>query len=230
MSFIQIIDLTTDRPDDVRAVDAEWQAATAGRNTLQREAIYVDRDRPGHYLSICEFESYEQAMGNSQLPETGRAAERIAAVSEQVGFVNLDLVEVLTDRRTEYADRLLESVRHGHLDTEMFAADVETEFNVPFALMKLSGVDALAGLLRQGFPYGAEVLEHRSTATGDGVLVEFSARTVTGPDHPESTYSREIVRLELRDGRVGRFTLYCTGDWDAATQAEQLGAATSSTG
>lgn len=54
-----------------------------------------DRDRPGTYLQMVEFPSYEAAMENSNRPETGRFAERLAALcSGPPVFRNLDVVRV----------------------------------------------------------------------------------------------------------------------------------------
>ena len=77
MGFVQIIEFKTDKIDEVRAMDKEWRAATEGKRTRQPRSLVVeDRDRPGTYLVVVEFPSYEAAMKNSQLPETGDFAKR----------------------------------------------------------------------------------------------------------------------------------------------------------
>ena len=162
-------------------------------------------------------------MANSSLPETGEVAAEISAIATGgVGFTDLDLLEVPVDRRTDIAQGFLGSVRTGRLDRSMYTVDVAVELNVPFGLVRSHGPDELAQLLRDAFPYGGEVVSERAVPTDTGVLLEFAARTVTGPDRPESTYSRNLVRLEVAAGRIHSLTLYCSGDWDAATQAEQL--------
>jgi hypothetical protein len=60
--FVQIIDFTTRRYDDVRKVEDEWTAATEGIRTKPRWMIGKDRDRPNHYLEVVEFPSYAEAM------------------------------------------------------------------------------------------------------------------------------------------------------------------------
>jgi hypothetical protein len=223
MTFIQIIDVTTNDPDALRAADARWTAATQGRNTLRREAIYADHHTPNRYLAICEFDDYASAMANSALPETHQVAAEIAGIATgDVRFTDLDLLEVPTDQRTDVVRAFLESVGTGRLDRSMYTDDVAVEMNVPFGLVRTHGPDELAHLLREGFPYGGEVLSERAAPTDTGVMVEFTARTAVGPDRPDSTYSRNLVWLELDAGRVRALTVYCTGDWDAATQAEQL--------
>ena len=48
----------------------QYQNDTEGKRTSQREAITVDRNDPNRYLIVAEFDSYEAAMENSNLPET----------------------------------------------------------------------------------------------------------------------------------------------------------------
>jgi hypothetical protein len=92
MPFIQIIELTTTRPDEVEALVKEWQAQTAGRRTAQRGTFTQDRDRPDVYVQIVEFPSYEDAMSNSNLPETASFAERLTGLCDgPMEFRNLDV-------------------------------------------------------------------------------------------------------------------------------------------
>ena len=92
MSFVQIIDLTTSRPDDVEALVSEWRRQTAGRRTAQRGPFTRDRDRPDTYVQIVEFPSYEDAMANSDLPETSAFADQLAQLCDgPISFRNLDV-------------------------------------------------------------------------------------------------------------------------------------------
>ena len=95
MAFIQIISLTTSRPDDVEALVQEWRDKTEGRRTARRGTFTTGRDRPGTIVQIVEFPSYEDAMANSDLPETGEFAERLAALCDgPIEFRNLDVRSV----------------------------------------------------------------------------------------------------------------------------------------
>src|SRR5437588_253752 len=134
--FIQLVTLTTTKVDEIEKIDVAWRLATAGRNTLLRERVFADRDRPNTYTSVCEFASYEEAMANSDLPETAQAAAAIAAVCD-----------------------------------------------------------------------GPIVF---------GLLIEWSGHSL-GADR---RYCRQLANLELVGGRVARATVYCTGNWDAATYAQ----------
>jgi quinol monooxygenase YgiN len=95
MPFIQIIEFTTKQPDEIEQLVEEWRAATEGKRTAQRGTFTEDRDRPGTYVQIVEFPSFEDAMANSSLPETAALSERMAALCDgPARFVNLDVRSV----------------------------------------------------------------------------------------------------------------------------------------
>jgi quinol monooxygenase YgiN len=97
MSFVQIIQFETTKIDEIRQLDEEWYASTAGRRTVRREILTRDRSNPDRYTAIVEFDSYEEAMRNSQLPETSAIATAYEALSSgPVTFLDLDVIEVRT--------------------------------------------------------------------------------------------------------------------------------------
>ena len=94
MSFIQIMQLQTSKIDEIRAAVDEWQKATEGRRTVGRSAVCQDRDNPGRYAVVVFFDSYEDAMKNSALPETDALSRKTKALSDgPPTFVNLDIIE-----------------------------------------------------------------------------------------------------------------------------------------
>lgn len=98
MTFIQVIDYESDRGEEIEALLDEWRADTEGRRSTGLSISGRDRDRPDHYLTIVEFPSYEVAMENSALPETGAFAARMAELCKgEPVFVNLDQI-----RRDEF--------------------------------------------------------------------------------------------------------------------------------
>jgi len=95
MAFIQVIEFTTTRPDEVEALVGEWRTKTEGRRTAQRGTFTQDRERPNTYIQIVEFPSYENAMANSDLPETAAFAERLGQLCDgPMLFRNLDVRSV----------------------------------------------------------------------------------------------------------------------------------------
>jgi hypothetical protein len=92
MSFIQIIEYETDRPDEVAALDKEFEDADTPTR-LTHMHLGKDRDRPNGYVAIVEFPSYDEAMANSKAPETQQYAARMTELcTGPPRFVNLDVV------------------------------------------------------------------------------------------------------------------------------------------
>jgi quinol monooxygenase YgiN len=82
VSFIQIIEYRTSRIDEIVALMDEWLAQTEGKRTATRSTQAQDRENPGAYVQIVEFPSYEAAMENSDRPETGEFAAKMAALCD----------------------------------------------------------------------------------------------------------------------------------------------------
>ena len=96
MAFAQIIEFTTSRINDAEALFDKWMAATAGKRTAQRLMLTSDRDTANTYLEIVEFPSYEEAMQNSNLPETQEIGAELAALCDSgPTFRNLDVRRTL---------------------------------------------------------------------------------------------------------------------------------------
>ena len=92
VAFIQVIEYRTARIDELNAAMDEWLAKTEGKRTSTRSTQAQDRDNPGTYVNIVEFPSYEAAMENSNRPETGEFAARLAALCDgPPTFRNLDV-------------------------------------------------------------------------------------------------------------------------------------------
>jgi hypothetical protein len=93
MSFVQVIDFHTSDIDAVEKSGEEWEAATTGKRTVQKQIITRDRNDPSHYVLFVFFDSYESAMKNSELPETQAGAERFASLCSDMTFLDLDVID-----------------------------------------------------------------------------------------------------------------------------------------
>ena len=94
MKFVQIIEFRTKRPDEVQAAVDEYLASTEGKRSAGRGMTTKDRDQSDVYCQIIEFPSYEAAMKNSALAETGDFAKRMDALCDgPTTFRNLDVIE-----------------------------------------------------------------------------------------------------------------------------------------
>ena len=95
MGFVQITEIETSRPDEVEALVSDWRAKTEGVRKAQRGTFTKDRDRSDTYVQIVEFPSYEDAMANSELPETASFAEKLRGLCDgPLLFRNLDVRSV----------------------------------------------------------------------------------------------------------------------------------------
>lgn len=98
--FVQIVEYTTSRPDEVRALTERFRdrsRESSAAPVVVRGTVTADRDRPGVYMSIVEFRSYEEAMANSNRPETTEFAQAMAELCDgPPRFYNLDVQEVFT--------------------------------------------------------------------------------------------------------------------------------------
>ncbi len=94
--FVQIIEFQTSRADEIKAL-ADEVSGQRESGSLTRLTITEDRDRPGHHLSIAEFDSYESAMENSNRPETDEFSRRMAELCDgPPRFYNLDVLDQWT--------------------------------------------------------------------------------------------------------------------------------------
>jgi hypothetical protein len=94
MAFVQIIEFRSSKSEEMRAVGDEWEAAAAGDRKARRRVFCQDRDNPGHYFNIVFFDSFDEAMANSNLPVTQQFSQKMMALADgPPTFYNLDVVE-----------------------------------------------------------------------------------------------------------------------------------------
>jgi quinol monooxygenase YgiN len=99
-AFIQVIEFESSRYDEMQQMIQEMQAARQAEDPdgpgPRRATAAQDRDRPGHYIHMVEFASYEEAMANSQHPETQKFAAKLAELADgPPKFYNLDVLDVM---------------------------------------------------------------------------------------------------------------------------------------
>ncbi|GAB3590272.1 hypothetical protein GCM10027446_04630 [Angustibacter peucedani] len=94
--FVQIIEYDSSRPDEIREMSERFReehTGPPGPEAPQRITVVADRDRPNHYMTIVEFGSYELAMQNSEDPQTGEFAAKMAELCDgPPTFHNLDVL------------------------------------------------------------------------------------------------------------------------------------------
>lgn len=91
--FVQIIEFKTSRIEEIEELGRPSRTEGSTPPTFIRILATADRERPGTYLTIVEFESYESAMENSNRPETSDFAAKMAALCDGPPvFRNLDVM------------------------------------------------------------------------------------------------------------------------------------------
>jgi hypothetical protein len=94
VAFIQVIDYETSNPEAVEAAHEAWRESTEGKRNAKRIVRTRYHDDPNRFCDIVFFDSYDQAMQNSDLPETGEFAGRLSeAVKGEPHYWNLDVVD-----------------------------------------------------------------------------------------------------------------------------------------
>ena len=96
--FIQFVEFETTDIDAVAAALERFRDEHPGALTASASTIAEDRDRPGTFLSIVEFPSYEIAMEQQSNPVASEFSASLAKVmSGPPRFRNLDVRSVLTN-------------------------------------------------------------------------------------------------------------------------------------
>jgi len=78
--FIQIMEFETSRIDELEALMIQFRDERGDALLASKATLTEDRSRPGHYFVVVEFDSYEEAMKNSDDPATGEMAEKMNAL------------------------------------------------------------------------------------------------------------------------------------------------------
>ncbi len=95
--FIQVLKIETKRIDDVVAFSRKMSEERGDAQLARRVTITKDRDRKNTYRFIVEFDSFEDAMKNSNDPATQKYAKEMRKLlTKAPKFLNLDVRDVLT--------------------------------------------------------------------------------------------------------------------------------------
>jgi hypothetical protein len=105
----------------------------------------------------------------------------------------------------------------------LFLPDAFLDLTMPTWRIQAAGAEDLIGVRKQGHPGPGRVTRWRVDPIPAGFVLEFEERW----DHEgQEWYARQMLRAEVAEGQVTRLTVYCTGDWDQARQAEHAAAVT----
>ncbi|MGP3928077.1 ester cyclase [Streptomyces sp. 8N616] len=230
MTFVQIIDCKTSKLDDMNRLMDTWVEQTQGKRTATHSIVGRDHTDANHLVEIIEFPSYEEAMKNSNLPETDRTfQEMVALCDEMPTFIDLDVVRD-EPLNAATARRFFEEIAgEGKLDLigELFAPDYR-DHDIGKAEESTVGSD----VLRQDVTRWRGAFDFRfalddQVAEGDRVVTRW---TWTGrqrgdfmgiaPTGKECTMTGTTI-FRFRDGKIQEGWWY----YDMLGLMRQLGAA-----
>jgi steroid delta-isomerase-like uncharacterized protein len=226
MTFVQLIDCRTSRFDEMNRVMDAWVEQTRGKRTATHAVVGKDLSDASHFIEIVEFPSYEEAMRNSNLPETERTFREMVALCDTMPtFTDLDVVrDEQLDRET--AREFFVQAGRGEPDVlfERFTDDyVDHDPAKPTQTGIRAARDEYAGW-RHAFDFTFRVEDQ--IAEGDRVCTrwtwtgrhqgEFLGIAATG----QEAAMTGMTWHRFRDGQI------CEGWWqyDRAGLLEQLGA------
>jgi hypothetical protein len=148
--------------------------------------------------------------------KNGSSAERVT--DTDLGRHDVTTSEAPTATVKEVVETFLDlqERNRGTEMAEMLTDDAVLDNNVPHWRFQIGGGPPISAMFAESFPDGFRTTRHRWEPTPSGAVVEYD-----GWDVRRNLYFRHLALLALRDGRISRLTLYCTGEWDATTIERQ---------
>ena len=93
--FIQIMEFDTSKIAEVDVLSRQLEEEAGDGFLARKGTITEDREHRGHYYLIVEFDSYEEAMKNSENPVVSSYAAKLGELLDgPPTFRNLDVVSV----------------------------------------------------------------------------------------------------------------------------------------
>ena len=204
---MQIIEIETDRVDDLIALEDEWRTAARGRRTGTADWLCADRSRPGRFFSVNLFPSHDAAIANGSLPETDTLATSAARIATPT-FHDCDVVQDLwANELRAQSDRLVAMFGTATVPDGLFTDDVVVELNVPHATHRYEGLTTMTARFAEMVTPGTVEDERFLPAVG-GFVVEFALRS--------PSYCRQVCLARTRGGLIADLAIYCTGDFAEA--------------
>ncbi|MGH8995173.1 MAG: hypothetical protein ACRDYB_03930 [Acidimicrobiales bacterium] len=94
--FVQLVEFETCDIDALRDAPGPFRREHPEVMTSTTMIVTADRDRPGTYVVINEFDSYEKAMAQSNYPLTAELSQLLSEKMAGRQFRNLDVRDELS--------------------------------------------------------------------------------------------------------------------------------------
>jgi hypothetical protein len=115
----------------------------------------------------------------------------------------------------EIAQRFVQFLETGQAPAGLFHPEAFCDYSRPTWRLQARGGDEVVRLRRENHPDKGSVPRWRCDPTPTGLVVEFEERWGEGEDR---RYSREMARLDVSGSSIVEMSVYCTGDWEPATE------------
>jgi quinol monooxygenase YgiN len=90
--YVQVLQFKADDIEAIEQVAHQMREEFGDDFKVVHSTVSEDREKPGHFTIIAEFNSYEEAMTQSNDPRMTKSAEAMAAlVDGPITFYNLDV-------------------------------------------------------------------------------------------------------------------------------------------
>jgi hypothetical protein len=129
---------------------------------------------------------------------------------------NADVDTSMLDAATAVlAGRLVRWLETAVRPERLFSPDVFGDLSLPQWRIQTSNPDALYAVREVGHPSPGTVTVEHLDRTARGFLLQFAERWSA---QGQQWYAREIIHAVVEAGYITEIVVYCTGDWDEATQ------------
>lgn len=207
MSFVQLIDCRTQSVDELNKLMDRWVEATRGKRTATHSIVGQDRADATHVMEIVEFPSYEEAMRNSNLPETNRIYQQLVALCDgEPSFMDLDVVRDEQLNKQLVRDFCETLINKGDMDAayKMCTADYR-EHDPSLSSYDLTADEAKRDNEEIMVAFQPQVVLESMVAEGDQVSVRFTYKG----RHVGSYQGIEPTRSDVCG--TGQATFRCEG-------------------
>src|SRR6202012_5683611 len=119
--------------------------------------------------------------------------------------------------------KVIDFLETGTAPEGLFSPDVFLDLTMPTWRIQAAGAEDLIAVRKDGHPGSGRVTGWRTDPTPTGVGLGFEERWPAGG---QEWSSREMMRAEVAGGKIAQLSVYCTGAWNQARQAEHAAAVT----
>jgi hypothetical protein len=117
--------------------------------------------------------------------------------------------------------RLIAFLETGAVSEGLFAPDCFTDLSLPQWRIQATSADDVIAIRAERHPFPGRVRVERVDRTVDGFVLQVEERWL---HEGQKWYCREQIRADVVGDSIVDLAIYCTGDWDEATQREHASA------